>query len=266
LAARANDGSFPPESRGPVNEIGKFRGTFTGRQYRNLAPFAIANPAAYATAKPPALETAEYAAAFNETRDVGRNDGNPESTATFSYWALNSGSNQPPGAWLQVANSVSSARGLSLADTARLFALESMALADTVAPTYTAKDDNYTWRPVNAIDEADIDPNPDTHRVEGWKPRGNAGSPEFWSGHSSFSAAGAAVLAGFFCDDNISFTLVTDSTDHAARTFPSFSSAAEQAGYSRILGGLHFPFSNRAGLDAGRAVAAEVLQREPVCA
>ena len=45
----------------------------------------------------------------------------------------------------------------------------------------------------------------------------------------------------------------------AERSFPSFSSAAAEAGRSRVLGGLHFEFSNQAGLEAGRLVAAEVL-------
>jgi hypothetical protein len=266
LAARANDGSSPAESRGPVNEIGKFRGTFNGRQFRNLAPFAIANPLAYETARPPALDSVEYAAAFAETRDRGRDDGNVAAKADFDYWALGSGTNQPPGGWLQVAETVSSQRSLSLADTARLFALESMAMADTVAPTYAVKDTVYSWRPVNAIDEANVDPNPLTERVDGWKARGgSSGSPEFWSGHSSFSAAGASVLAGFFCDDNVAFSLTTDSGNGATRSFTSFSQAAAQAGDSRIIGGLHFPFSNTAGLAAGRAVAAEVMQREPAC-
>ena len=35
----------------------------------------------------------------------------------------------------------------------------------------------------------------------------------------------------------------------------SFSQAAEEAGRSRIYGGIHFEFDNRAGLQSGRAVA-----------
>ena len=65
----------------------------------------------------------------------------------------------------------------------------------------------------------------------GWRPRGGtSGTPEHWSGHSSFSAAGAAVLAGFFCEDGVPFTLTSGG---AERSFPSFSSAAAEAGRSR---------------------------------
>jgi hypothetical protein len=267
LAARANDGSAPPQSTGPVFEIGKYRGTFSGTQFRDLAPFAIDDASVYADGAPPALDSAEYAAAYNDVKLRGNgNVDDPASKATFDYWALGSGTNQPAGGWLQVAGVVSTQRGLSLADTARLFALEAMALADTVAPTYTAKLRNYSWRPSTAILEAQDDGNDATEPDPFWRARGgSSGSPEFWSGHSSFSAAGAAVLAGFFCDDDIAFTLGTDSGKSDVRTFASFSKAAEQAGDSRVVGGLHFEFSNEAGLAAGRAVAAEVLEREPGC-
>ncbi len=72
-------------------------------------------------------------------------------------------------------------------------------------------------------------------------------------------AAAASVLAGFFCADEVPFSLASDSGGGEARSYPSFSAAAEEAGRSRVVGGLHFEFSNQAGLAAGRAVASEVL-------
>jgi hypothetical protein len=159
-----------------------------------------------------------------------------------------------------VAGVVSAARSLPLAETARLFALESMALADMAAPTYATKYRYAAWRPETAIREADTDGNDATAPDATWVARGGtAGSPEHWSGHSSFSAAGAAVLAGFFCTDRVRFTLATDSGAGEARTYPSFSAAALEARRSRVLGGLHFEFSDRAGMVAGVRVAAEVL-------
>ena len=74
---------------------------------------------------------------------------------------------------------------------------------------------------------------------------------------------GARVLAGFFCQDNIPFTLVTDSAPGAqARSYTSFSAAEVEMGRSRVLGGIHFEFSNQAGLNAGHGIAAEVLSRK----
>jgi hypothetical protein len=263
LAARANDGSQGSETLAGGSGPGNWQSAtpWTGVQFRNLAPFAIDDPDAYATDGPPPLTSQEYADAFHVVKVLG-SALNPDASqlGTFRFWALNNGTDQPPGAWLQVAQSASASRGLSLADTARLFALESMAMADTVAPTYTAKFTYHSWRPFHAIRQADTDGNPDTEQDASWTPRnGGAGSsPEYWSGHSSFSAAGATALAGFFCDDSVPFTLTSDSTGET-RSYDSFSQAAVEAGLSRIYGGLHFPFSNRDGSTDGENVAREVL-------
>jgi hypothetical protein len=118
------------------------------------------------------------------------------------------------------------------------------------------------WRPATAIREADTDDNPNTVADPSWAPRGGGigANPEHWSGHSIFSAAAATILAGYFCDDSISFSLTTDSAPGgSARTYPSFSAAAAEAGTSRVIGGVHFEFSNQAGLAAGQAIAREIL-------
>jgi hypothetical protein len=46
----------------------------------------------------------------------------------------------------------------------------------------------------------------------------------------------------------------TSGTQGATRTYTSFSQAAEEAGRSRIYGGIHFEFDNQGGLRSGRAV------------
>ena len=261
LAARTGDGAAGSETQPPSGAVGQFDQPWN-TQPRHLAPFVIADPSRYVGGGPPALGSADYAAAFDTVKvlgDTSRPD--PAADATFRFWSLGAGTEQPPGAWLRVAATVSADRGLSLADTARLFALTSMAMADTVAPTYETKARHHSWRPVAAIARAEEDGNPATTAPPYvWMPRGgSSGSPEYWSGHSSFSAAGATALAGFFGTDDISFGLVTGSSGGAVRWYSSFSEAASEAGYSRVLGGLHFPFSNVAGLESGRQIANEVL-------
>jgi hypothetical protein len=264
LAARAGDGSSPVETQPAGSGPGKFASAWSGVQFRNLTPFVIANPDVYLSAGPPALDGIDYAAAYNEVKIVG-NAANPDPAKldTFRYWSLGANTDQPPGAWVQVAEAVSQSQALSLADTARLLALETMTMADTVAPTYKTKFIYDSWRPTAAIRQIGLDDaNPNTTADPTWSARaGSAGSsPEHWSGHSSFSASAAEVLGGFFCNDHIAFSLVTDSAPGGgARSYPSFSAAAAEAGRSRVVGGLHFEFSNQAGLSAGRAIAGEVL-------
>lgn len=263
LAARANDSSSPNETQPAGDGPGMFRASWSGVQFRNLAPFAISDPEAYVSPGPPSLTSVAYANAFNEVKVVG-NAAVPDAgaLATYQYWSLGANSSQPPGAWIQVAQTVSASQSLSLPQTARLFALETMAMADTVAPTYTTKFLYRFWRPTTAIKEADTDGNQATAQDATWTARAGAvgSSPEHWSGHSSFSAAAAGVLAGFFCRDAVPFSLKTDTAPGGtARSYPSFSAAAAEAGRSRVIGGLHFEFSNQAGLSAGRGIAGEVL-------
>jgi len=266
LAARANDGSSPDQSQPAGSGPGQFRAVWSGTQFRNLAPFAIADPSVYVSAGPPDLTSLDYAAALEESKLLG-NAAIPDAgkLATFQYWNLPAGTSQPPGAWIQIALTVTGDRPLQLPKMARLFALLSMAMCDTIAPTYQTKFVFHAWRPATAIREADTDNNPNTTPDPTWSPRagGIGGTPEHWSGHSAFAGAAARVLAGFFCEDNISFTLVTDSAPGGqARTYPSFSAAEAEMGRSRVVGGIHFEFSNQAGIAAGHGVASEVLSHK----
>lgn len=79
--------------------------------------------------------------------------------------------------------------------------------------------------------------------------------PEYPSAHSSFSEPAAFVLthelgANYtFTDDSYNFLPLP------ARTYKSFQHAADEAGESRILGGLHYAFSITAGKSLGEAIA-----------
>src|SRR3712207_3774762 len=139
----------------------------------------------------------------------------PQADEIFTFWASSTGTSQPPGEWIKVAIIVSGQqpRQLSLSQDARLFALLGMALADAVAPTFTAKFQYHFWRPATAIREAGSDNNPYTEADPSWAPRagGIGSSPEHTSGHSAFAGAGTTILRGFFCADSINFSLQSDS-------------------------------------------------------
>ena len=105
-------------------------------------------------------------------------------------------------------------------------------------------------------------------RGEEWRPY-LATPPfgEFPSGHSTFSAAAAAVLARFTGSDRFgaSATIragssrVEPGTTPAADvvlSWPTFSGAADQAGRSRRYGGIHFRVGDVDGRELGRRVGA----------
>jgi membrane-associated phospholipid phosphatase len=262
VAARADDGSTPVESQPAGSGPGKFPSAWSGVQYRNVRPFAVGDATRFVLGPPPALDSLDYAAGFAEVALLGNAAiAAPDKLATFQYWSLPAGSDQPPGEWVKVALTVAAVRHQSLNDAARLLALLTMAEADTTVATVGTKFAHQHWRPAQAIPGADLDGNPLTVADPTWRPRGgNAGSPEWISGHSSYSGAAATVLAGFFCTDAIGFDLVTDTAPGGTpRSYAGFSAAAAEAGRSRVFGGLHFEFSNQAGLRLGHDVAADVL-------
>jgi hypothetical protein len=85
--------------------------------------------------------------------------------------------------------------------------------------------------------------------------------PEHTSGHSTISAAAAAVLTRTF-GDQVAFT---DSTEvefgMEPRTFKSFNEAADQVGLSRLYGGIHYRHGNVEGLKCGRQLGEWVFQQ-----
>src|SRR5205814_5674134 len=92
--------------------------------------------------------------------------------------------------------------------------------------------------------------------------------PEFVSGHSAFSAVGAEILRLFTRSDlfGASVTFPAGASKIEPGVTPassvtllwgSFSEAAEQAGFSRRWGGIHFKPADLAGRRIGRQVARE---------
>lgn len=263
LAARANDGSSPTETQPAGAGPGQFRASWSDTQYRNLLPFGIASVSPYLGSTPPALSSPEYAAAWLDVKTVG--GAVPADQAkldTYRFWSLGAGTSQPPGAWIMIASAVTAAGTADVVETARLYALLSMALSDTVAPTYATKYTTHSWRPTTAIREADTDGNDQTTADPTWTSRSGSvgGTPEHWSGHSVFSGAAAEVLAAYFCNDAIPFSFASDSAPSGqARSYPGFAAAAAEAGRSRVYGGVHFEFSNQKALTVGRQIADEIL-------
>src|SRR5690606_15776479 len=74
----------------------------------------------------------------------------------------------------------------------------------------------------------------------------------------TFSGAAATILARFFGSDDRNFEIGND-RDESKRSFASFTEAAEEAGRSRIYGGIHFEVDNRVGLEMGRQIGQYVF-------
>jgi hypothetical protein len=84
--------------------------------------------------------------------------------------------------------------------------------------------------------------------------------PSYVSGHSTFSGAAAAVLADAFGDDTPVKT-TSEAFPGMTRKFSGFTAAAEEAGRSRIYGGIHYEFDNQEGLKMGREVGRYCVEK-----
>ncbi len=163
--------------------------------------------------------------------------------------------------------------------TAKTLALLNSALADAAIVCWKTKFLYNFWRPLSAITELS---NPEyTSAIQaplasvsgqGWTPYlSTPNFPEFTSGHSTFSGAGAAILTSTFpflysASEPLTATVDTfiGNTAQAAvrtRSWMSFTQAAEEAGMSRLYGGIHFMSANTLGLSTGSQIASTVISK-----
>lgn len=261
LAARAHDGSGDPVGLPTVSGPGYWVPTppafaaYALPQWGFVAPFSLATSSQFRSAGPPALDSAKYAADFAEVKALGaavsstRTDDQSEIAL---FWADGAGTETPPGHWNHIAQDVGAALGNTMEENARLFALLNLAMADGAICAWDAKYTFYNWRPVTAIRNADVDNNPATDPDPTWSSFiVTPPFPDYVSGHSTFSASAATVLAMFYGTDAISFTTGSDFLPGVIRSFDSFSAAANEAALSRIYGGIHYRFACEDGVEAG---------------
>ena len=227
--------------------------------WRYVRPWAMTHPAQFRQGPPPSLLSSEYTRSFREVARLGGVDSRHrtrEQSEIALFWADGPGTATPPGHWHVIAQGISRARGLSLIENARLFALLAVTSADAAIVSWDHKYYYSHWRPVTAIQMADTDGNPETAADAGWTSFITTPPfPAYTSGHSTFSGSSARLLELFFGTDKISFTTSSDGLPGVQRSFTRLSTASEEAGQSRIYGGIHWQYDNQLGLASGRALA-----------
>ena len=152
----------------------------------------------------------------------------------------------PPGHWVSIALQVAERADLSLEDNVDLLARMGVAMSDAFVGCWHEKYVYNLIRPITYIKKV-IDPK--------WEPiLITPPFPEYPSGHSTVSGAMDAVLTAFF-GENYAFEDKTGSPDgRNPRNYKSFHEAAEEAGISRLYGGIHFRSAIVDGLAQGRCI------------
>jgi membrane-associated phospholipid phosphatase len=227
-----------------------------------MMPFCIPSDSAFRPGRPPALNSPEYTAGYNELMSIGAVNSTtrtPDQTTTALFWADGPGTITIGGYWDEIAQEVAQQRGNSLVQDARMFAELHLATADAVIGIWDAKYHYGYWRPVTAIQDGNADGNPDTSGDSTWMPLlTTPNHPSYVSGHTGLSGAAAVALASFFGTDNISFSLSSPTAPGVIKSFTSFSAAAQEVGESRIYAGIHWPWDVQNGLTLGEQVGAYV--------
>jgi len=265
LTLRSTDGSARiPPAFVPNTQAGDYQLTppnfapadFT--QWPQVTTFALSHANEFRPGPPPQLISDGYTQSFDEVQGLGFINSatrTADQTQIGLFW---NGNIQD--FWNEIAQTAALSHHLDLDQTAHLFALLNISLADTTIALFEAKYTYILWRPVTAIQMADTDGNPATQPNPAWLPlpTKTAPDPSYPGAHSAISAAAAEVLQ-LYLPDQATFDVTSESLAGVTRHFTRFSDAAEEAGLSRIYAGQHFRFDHIAGQQLGRQVAIRIV-------
>ena len=194
------------------------------------------------------------------------------------FWEDGGGTSFPPGTTMTFGQFVSARDNHSVDQDAQMFFALGNAVFDAGVATWQAKVDYDYVRPVRAIRElgelgliGEFNSDLGGYAIDAWVPGrgtetilatefltyqlpgGNVSPPfsEYTSGHSAFSASGAAILQRFTGSDEFGGSVtfpaqsavfepgITPVSD-VTLSWDTFSFAADEAGLSRLYGGIHF--------------------------
>jgi hypothetical protein len=258
---------------------------FATPHWRDVTPFALTSAAQFRPDHGPAVTVlkGKPSDAFRKEVDqqlrysAGLTD---LQKVIAQYWEDPPGSATPAGHWNLFAQWVSRRDHHSLDTDAKVFMALNNALLDASITAWDAKRQWNSVRPITAVRwlkkgqliQAWGGPYQGTKTIRGedWLPYQRTdfvtpSFPEYLSGHSTFSAAAAALLKAAIGSDTfgMSVTIAAGSSNIEPGTVPakpvtlswkSFYEAADQAGISREYGGIHFNDGDFEARQAGEDV------------
>jgi hypothetical protein len=264
---------------------------FVGAQWQHVTTFAITPGSQRSTSGPARFGSAAYIAQARDLLDIsaGLTD---EQKMIAEYWADGPRSELPPGHWDLFAQFVSrrdhhGVHSHGVEQDVKLFFALTNAIADAGCCAWDNKRAFNSVRPITAIRtlfqeqavRAWAGPYQGTRTINGaaWFPYQpttfpTPPFPEYSSGHSNFSAAGAEILKLFTGSDRFGGGTVFRAgsskiepgavpSNDITVSWATFSDAANQAGLSRRYGGIHFEQGDLDARATGR-IAARVVWKK----
>jgi hypothetical protein len=254
-------------------------------QWGKVLTFSPQAPSSYRVNGPPKNPDGSYSTVDIPIALADTSDLTDAEKAKAEYWADGPKSEFPPGHTALFAQAISRKNNYSLDTDAKMFFMVGNAMQDAGIVAWYQKYKYDFVRPITAIREhykgtminSWRGPNQGYGDVpaEQWIPYQapnvvTPGFPEYVSGHSTFTSAGAQILAMFNGDTfGASVTIPAGSSKYESSTpastvtltWPTFTEAATEAGMSRRWGGIHFQTGDYHGRALGKQVAGGVYSQ-----
>jgi hypothetical protein len=273
IAARANDGSSPPEFYMPASsDPGQWQMTPSCPaaggillQWRNVIPFAVESSSQFRADPPPELTSRRYTRSYNEVKQVG--DANstyrsPHQSHVATFYSLVSA----VAAWNPVASQLAVEQGSSLSENARTLALLNMAISDALVTVIETKYHYTFWRPETAIHDGALDNNPQTEPDPAYTPFILTPCfPSYPSAHASASYAAREVLARIFGGGRHSITLSTPALAGFVLYYTNMREITDDIDDARVYGGIHFRFDQETGGEQGSNIGRYIYREKLGC-
>jgi VCPO second helical-bundle domain len=264
IALRANDGSYPanPEIFVGGTAPGEWRPTppafapMAVPWLGSVTPFTLKDPTQFGAPPPPELISGRYTQDYDEVKAMGalvNSARTPEQTDLAYFFADHAFLY-----WNRAIQGLANAHLNNLGDSARLFALCNLAMADAPIVAWNTKKYYNFWRPVTAIREGDNDGNPRTAGDPAWMSLiANPAYPDYTSGANSLSGSTTRMLESFFGTDEVTFSMTSNFplAVQKTRTYSRFSDAAQDVVDARVLLGIHFRFADEVARRQGMQVS-----------
>jgi hypothetical protein len=222
-------------------------------------PWIMTRPDEVRPSAPPKLNSSRYARDLNEVKRLGARTSSERTGVETLMARYRITSDEMPALRTLVDQD-----GRRLVDNARIFALYTMLGNDLGMAVSDAKLHYNFWRPITAIRNADRDDNSATQIDPTWEPLMNTPNHgEYPCGHCIF-AAGVAELMTSVGGNRPKWGVRVGSESlpsSAVQVLPDWNEWVRQVSYSRILGGVHYRFSNEAAETMGRKLAKLALER-----
>jgi hypothetical protein len=224
-----------------------------------MVPFTMKSASQFLPVNgPPDLGSGQWAREYNEVKLLGAANSSLRTAAQTEialFWTAN-----PVATYFGAFGKLAIDRHLSLSKSARLLAMLSVAFTDGGIGCFNAKYHFSFWRPVTAIQNGDIDGNPETEADPAWLPLASTPPhPEFPAAHGCATGAIAKTLENFFGTPNVKFS-VNSAATHTTHTYYNVGQLETEAYWARIYAGFHYRHSLDEGFKLGHRVAKQLNQ------